>query len=275
MKRHSGKISKAYRPGSLKRGYDVLSKVLGGVFVIASSTNAVARPQQQPAPPAAFVVASIKPAQPADPGSLNFKFLPSPDGLRARSVTVRDCILWAYTLEDYQVSGPSTLDSNKYDIVARAGGRVKVDDLRLMLQTLLTDRFKLTFHRADREASVYRLDVEKGGPRLRPASGDESYTSSSDSGVRTLAGKLSIDGLVRVLRRQLEHTVSNNTKLEGLFEIKLQYRLDDRDPSTTMAASAPSLSTALRDQLGLRLVPVKGSVESLIVDHVERAPTEN
>src|SRR5207248_5078517 len=96
----------------------------------------------------------------------------SPGTLTMRQVSLNSCIKWAYGLNGFQISGPAWLGSDRFDIIVKAAGPAKEDQLRLMLQTLLVERFKLMFHRDKKEAQTYVLLVGKGGPKLRESKGD-------------------------------------------------------------------------------------------------------
>src|SRR5437016_1341336 len=111
----------------------------------------------------AFEVASVKPSAPGGSGG---GMRPGPTGLTAKNVTLLFCIRIAYEVQDDQVSGPSWLSTEQYDIAARTDAPVSQNQLRLMLRTLLAERFRLVLHREERIRSVYTLVVAKDGPRL-------------------------------------------------------------------------------------------------------------
>src|SRR2546423_10825849 len=92
------------------------------------------------------------------------------DRLTMRNVTLRSCISWAYNVQDFQVTG--SLGAERFDIAAKAPGAVPVADLRAMLGTLLSERFKLRFHRDTKELSSLDLVVVKGGHKLRVSKDD-------------------------------------------------------------------------------------------------------
>jgi uncharacterized protein (TIGR03435 family) len=114
-----------------------------------------------------FDVASIKPgalASAGGEGSRRENISSSPDTLTMANVSLASAIKWAYSLHDYQVAGPAWLNDERYDIRAKASGPTPDDQLRLMLRTLLADRFKLTSHRQTKDLPVYALLVAKNGP---------------------------------------------------------------------------------------------------------------
>src|SRR5450432_3551171 len=98
-----------------------------------------------------FSAASIKPSAEGVQFERDGKTETSPGTLRMKDVTVATCIKWAYGVQDSQISGPPRLQSEHYDIVAKADDPVAEDQLKLMLRTLLADRFRLSFHRESKE----------------------------------------------------------------------------------------------------------------------------
>ena len=140
----------------------------------------------QDAAPPAFEVASLKPSpRPSETGrgpggggnglgmllggfARGGSFTSSPGGLNARNATLSGCIQWAYGVQEYQVSGPDWLTSDRFDIVAKAAAESTDEQLRLMPAIpLLAERFKLVLHRQTKEIQAYALVIGKGGPKLK------------------------------------------------------------------------------------------------------------
>ena len=119
-----------------------------------------------------FEVASVRASPPA---RISLKeapresIEPSPGNLVLRNISLRSSIGWAYGLRDFQIAAPGWLESEKYDIVAKAPGMVTHDQLRGMLRALLEERFKLVVHRETKEFRVYALVVGRKGSRLDAA----------------------------------------------------------------------------------------------------------
>ncbi len=187
-------------------------------------------------------------------------------------------IAWAYHLTnaDYQLVAPPTekIVWDDYDIQALAPGSPSDDDLRLMFQTLLEDRFQLKMHREMRELTAYDLVVAKGGPKLvaapvrsyKPGIG---YGSSSSWGEfrpdgKHLVGKsASVEEMVVVLTTQMRAPVRDRTGITGTYDYDLAF-------STGVDGSdRPVLTTAIRD-LGLMLETTRDTFEVLVIDHVEK-----
>ena len=125
--------------------------------------------QSQIHPTVSFEVASIRPVaggESGGEGGSRSQIETAADGLTMRNIDLSEMIQWAYKLQHYQLTGPSSLAGPRYDIHAKSGDRVSDSTLRLMLQDLLVTRFKLQLHREQKTTSVYELVVAKGGPRL-------------------------------------------------------------------------------------------------------------
>jgi uncharacterized protein (TIGR03435 family) len=118
-----------------------------------------------------FEVASIRPSAPLD---ASVKIGMHVDGAQVRftGMTVRDCMRIAWAVKDYQVVGPDWLSSDRFDIVAKLPAGANTDQVSEMLQNLLTDRFKITFHRDKKEFAVYALIAAKGGLKLKETAPD-------------------------------------------------------------------------------------------------------
>lgn len=231
--------------------------------VILAFTPAIVFGQALSTPPG-FEVASIRPST---PGSSGGGVTPGQDGLTARNVTLLFCIRIAYEVQEDQVSGPGWMNSEQYDISAKAGAPVGQDQLRLMFQTLLADRFKLALHREARLRSVYTLVVGKDGAKLHEASGDGGGGTTAEVGHLAFNGA-SMPALVRRLSQQLHAPVSDMTGLKGLYDFTLDWQQDESVPGA-------SIFTAVQEQLGLRLEAKKAPVEILIIDHADKVPTAN
>jgi|SRR5215471_9601942 len=230
---------------------------------------------QQPA----FEVISVKPAN-YQGGPLRVTARVGADGIDFSNVTPRLCIQRAYGLKTYQLRGPEWINDERYMIVAKAAGAVSQEQVLLMLQTLLADRFKLVIHRESKDMPLYALVVSKSGPKLKEAAGDGA-TQISPDGREVVFERVSMEQLAGTLGRSLDRPVIDATGLKGLFSFRLAWADDGpkRNPAAgTLEASgpdeAPSIFTALSERLGLNLETRKAAVEVLVVDHIEK-PSAN
>ena len=176
------------------------------------------------------------------------------------------------------VGAPSWLESEHYDIVAKANpaDMESFEKTRLLLRALLADRFKLRAHREQRQMDIYALVQARPGvlgPNLKQSVPD-CLAPTSGCGFR--GGPInSVKGdaipmaiLVQLLSNATGRVVADRTGLHGGYQIDLEYSPDQT------ASDKPSIFTAVQEQLGLRLEPVRGPVDVIVVDHVER-PTED
>lgn len=242
----------------------------------------------------AFDAASVRPTQMRRPGGGDVVFLPG--RFTATHEVVPTLIAQAYNVEDYRVvGGPPWLATERFDIDARAGRTVTVDETRLMLRTLLADRFKLRLRIESRQMPTHALVVSRTdgrpGPRLRPAApeacGDRTpcgrlFTNWGSLTGRSVPMSLLATRLSSITRR----VVADRTNLTGLFDVDAEWGLTEAEyaeflqtlPPTAKPGpfdpSRPSLFTALDEQLGLQLESITGPVDVVVIDSVER-PTEN
>jgi uncharacterized protein (TIGR03435 family) len=180
----------------------------------------------------------------------------------------------AYKAGDDQIEkNPNWIESECYDISARADGEGSLgnDQLRLLLQNLLSQRFHLALHREVKDFSGYGLVVAKNGPKLDATKGGPAEGNIDANGLR--ARNVSMGSLASMLRRVVGEHVVDKTALTGRYDINLSVAADLS--VTSSDSSLPSVFTALQEQLGLKLMSEKVPVEMLIIDHIEMAPTEN
>ena len=122
-----------------------------------------------------FEVASVKPATPpSNPGMLMIRMqggpgTPDPGQISYTNVTQRLLLAKAYGVQDYQISGPATIDSERYEVVAKVPKGTTAEQFKVMLQNLLAERFQLTLHHESRKLPLYALVVAKNGPKLKEA----------------------------------------------------------------------------------------------------------
>ena len=219
-----------------------------------------------------FDVASIKPSTLiADENIESIDALPG-GRLTMTNVSVDSVLEWAYGVQDSQISGRDRLASERYDIVALASAPSTVNDLKLMMRTLLADRFKLVLHRENREQSRYVLVVSKNGPKFRQSEGEgKSDIKRTQTGV--IAEKISMLEFANILSGQLRSPVSDMTGLNRRYDLAFdlrQYVANETKP----AAISSLILEAMEEQLGLKLESARGPVEVLVVDSVQR-PSEN
>jgi uncharacterized protein (TIGR03435 family) len=226
----------------------------------------------------AFEVATIKPTGPSTDGHTHINYPPD-DRFSATNITILSLMQWAYGIPERQIlDGPSWLASTRFDIQAKAdiGDQIKSlssdqgNDLkRRMVQTLLADRFNLKLHQETRTLPAYDLIVAKGGLKLQPT---QSKGKSIGTSHTYFNGQgLTATSIAEELSKITGRVVVDKTNLADRYDFKLQWTPDDAPVTDN---SAPSLFTAIQEQLGLKLESAKEPVPVLVIDHID-PPTPN
>lgn len=201
-------------------------------------------------------------------------------------------IYYAYHLNgSYQMVGFTPLPDgwNWYDIEARAGVPATDEQVRLMFQSLLEDRFKLKVHRETRDIPEYELTVAKSKPKLKPSREgpmtltiqEKSFTqragtcgtSSWLEGLHTVCHAADMATIAGHFSGLLGAPVADQTGLTGTYDVNFLHIPDDRQLQPD-APPGPSLAQAIKEELGLKLEKGKGPVEVIVIDHLEK-PSEN
>jgi uncharacterized protein (TIGR03435 family) len=236
--------------------------------IFVSLTAATALFGQAPDP--RFEVASIKLTTANSSSSTGLR---TGNGrLTVGNETLKRCIMGAFAVGPNQiVGGPEWIAIDRFDISARAEEPVNSDAVIMaMLRTLLAERFKLVAHRETREMRAYVLEVAKNGPKLQKA---DPGSASTQNGRGMIEAKvITMTRFAEVLSRQLDFPVVNETGIDGIFNLTLQWTPESAKPSN--GDGGPSIFTAIQEQLGLRLTSRKAPVEVVVIDHVEK-PSEN
>ena len=235
-----------------------------------------------------FEVASIKPSEPNQRGT----GIPPPEGgrYRAINVTVRSLLGYAYHAQFSAriLGGPAWIDSDRFDINAKAETAVPEAKIRPMVLKLLEDRFGLKFHHEQRLMPAYFMTVAKGGPKFQVSSvcKHESEDKFPCGGFRVskrryIAGQqVSAEDLAEVLEVLMGEPVIDKTGINGLFDVKLEWTPDERqlpgrDLNTPPAnPDGPSIFVAMQEQLGLKLERQKAAVDVVVVDAASK-PSAN
>jgi len=236
--------------------------------MVALALALTAQAQSQPTARPEFDVVSVKPGDPSFPGSGGHL---TPGGLEMRNATLKNLLLYAYRLNEYQIDGgPKWLDSARFDIDAKLPAGAPASQMPLMMQAMLADRFKLRFHRETKVRPEYALVVAKGGPKLQAAAEDEHPSTSQ--GDRLLKGSaLPVSTLARMLISVVGAPVLDQTGLTGKYDVDLKFA--PLVETTVQDDTLPDIFAALQE-LGLKLESTKGPVEVLVIDHAEM-PTAN
>lgn len=241
--------------------------------------------QTADAPVPTFDVASVKSSQPGAGGERRGRenIQVTPGTVTMRNVNLKSCIRWAYHVTEYQVTGPAWIDSERYEIVGKATGPANEEQLRLMVQALLQERFKLAVHRQTKELSAYVLVVGKGGLKVQESKTEgESSIDINQKQMSVNVQRTPVSQLADMLGNVLRAPVVDQTGLKGRYDVTLnvaKYAADmaaqgksiDNGPMDPFAL----ISMILQDEFGLKLEAKKMPLDMVIVDHAEKAPVEN
>jgi len=235
--------------------------------------------------------------------------------LRYSNVSLKDCIRVAYTIKDFQIEGPDWIGNTRFDIVAKLPEGSSTDQIPEMLQSLLADRFKLTYHRDTKEHAIYALVAEKGGPKLKPADTGSMVPAApqagnpgrggvprggmmmmiDNEGAHLKAPATTLSRVGEMLSRFTDRPVVDMSGVQGDYEFDLVFAPEaahggvggggrgtapgpggDGGPAPIEGASDKAGS--IYDSVkkyGLKLEARKAPMEILTVDHLEQKPTDN
>lgn len=232
----------------------------------------------------AYDIVSIRPTKTGNSGGM----ATLPDGFEWRNATLSQLVRGAFGIVmDSQISGlPSWTGSDSYDIVAKVDGATAERWKKLtpkerwaqeqpMMQAILADRCQFRAHQETKVLPDYDLVIAKGGLKIKEALPNESPREEmTDAGKMTVQA-MPIDVIEYAFAGSIGRLIVDKTRLGAWkFDFELTWTPDDQPVTDDSSDAAPSLFTALREQLGLRLVPSKAPVQILVVDHMER-PSPN
>jgi uncharacterized protein (TIGR03435 family) len=252
-------------------------------------------PQPQGLPPGAVPAPKVQGGPgTADPGQITYK-----------DIQLSALILRAYGVRYDQVSGPGWPYTQRFDILAKVPAGATAEQLNLMLQNLLLERFNLQLHHESRILPVYELTAAKNGPKLKESAKTEpaeipkgtrigapddngfpvlplGYSGvvglPSNGHMRMTGQRVAISKMTGLL--MLDHPVVDHTGLTGEYDFNLDFamatsRNDPAAPGADAPDAPPGVFAAVEDQLGLKLEPKKLPFDVLVVDHIDKEPTAN
>ena len=234
-----------------------------------------------------FDVLTVKPSDPDRPGKL---FTVRGRHVMTINTTLNDIVTFAYGLHAKQlVDAPAWFATEKFDLdgVPDVDGQPSSDQLKMLMQSALTERFKLTFHRDQRELAVYALTVAKGGPKMTVTSGvpsDPKNFMFRNLGVLNVTNSTMQDFANGMQAAVMDKPVVDHTGLTDRYDFQLKWTPDESQfasmgikvptPNAEDPNAPPSLYTALQEQLGLKMESTKAPAPAFVIDHVEK-PSAN
>ena len=278
--------------------------------VLLPLLSSIAAFGQSPAARPEFEVASVKKSAPAVAGQVNIGVHIDSAMVRYSTLPMRSYIRMAYRVSDYQVLGPDWLATENFDIAAKLPEGATRAQLPEMIQSLLAERFKLVLHRDKKEFPVYALVVAKNGPKLKESPPDSSPGANTTVDVNVTAGrgggvidmgngstigygrdrleakKVTLSALAVAVERLLDRPVVDMTGIAGTYDFSLEYSWDElrslvrtsSGGATELPANPDAPGNSIFTSVaafGLKLEPRKAPIEVLVVDRIERTPTEN
>ncbi len=244
-----------------------------------------------------FDAASIKPS----PGGTRKSMTASPTRITFAGVSMRDCLMVAYDMKDYQITGPDWMRTERFNISAAAPGAsagtpaaeappqpnngqqapVLSQSMRMMLRKLLNDRFQMTLHIEKRELPVFALVVGKNGTRQlkeseAPGRSNMRMTGGTVSFTNVTIPEL-VDYMSQMRTAELDRPVVDNSGLKAQYDftVKLFGTQEEMMAALSKGDFGTSIFTLIQEQLGLKLEPEKLPLDMIVVEKAEKAPTEN
>ena len=270
---------------------------------------------QTPAPQKLeFEVATIKPTPDSSLGHAP-PGLPRSPGLKTYRTSLSNLLRTAFELPPGQIAYPDWLYNAQFDVVAEVSPDSSVEQVNVMLQNLLVERFRIALHHELQDKPAYDLIVAKGGPKLKetaypnakPVSDGSLEITLDKNDFPILPKELAVQARVDWMKNgsfrstfrafpiaELAQHFSNilteavplvgnviprvfdKTGLKGRYDFTLEYsNFVYSRPDNDVEVTGPSIFTAVEKQLGLRLEKSKAPLDILVIDHIDKVPTEN
>lgn len=262
-------------------------------LVLTAAALAVTSLHAQPADakaPVVFDVASVKPSpDPMVPGLI--VHMPGERGYRGTNMPLMTYIRVAYQLREEQITAPDWISHENFDVEAKAEKPSTADELHLMLQHLLEERFHMKIRRESREQAGYALVVDKGSSKMKDHDPEDKTSMPITGFGKHTATNVTMQYFAFYLSGEIGKTVVDKTGLSGHYDFEATWYPDNVNMATPMPGpppgggdvpmemravmpTGPSVFNALKEQLGLRLDQTKVPAEHLVIEHIEKL-TEN
>ncbi len=200
----------------------------------------------------------------------------SPGVVTMTGVNLKAIVQWAYHLQAIQVQGPGWIESNRYDVVAKAPGPASKEELRRMMRGLLEQRFKLAFHKETKEMLAYVVTVAKGGHKLKQSEGEGEMTAKpTGKGLNVAFSHVTLADFTELASSPLQGVVVDQTGLTGAWDFTLDASMFMMNQPTGIEDVINMLVQIANEQLGIKIEQKKVPAEVFVVDQAEKVPVEN
>lgn len=247
------------------RRYGVAAMMLALISVAATVR---AQSASEAKTPTSFEAVSIRPVPPDSMGRISE---PGGTEFRAQAMPLSILLQMTFGMNPNQMVIPDWAQSLKFDIAATTGSAVPLTypQMRPLMLKMMEERFGMTYHRETRDVQGYDMVSAKNGLKLTPAKLGSPKGGSGGPGIIDLPNT-TMKGFAGMLTGSLKRPVADKTGATGDYEVKLRFA-----PEGDAESSLPSIFTALQEEMGIKLQPAKVPVEMVVIDHLEKMPTEN
>jgi uncharacterized protein (TIGR03435 family) len=270
----------------------------------------------QPTQSLTFEVASVKPSAPVPPsGGVYFgparggPGTPDPGQITWSYARLIDLLMTAYDVKAYQISGPPWMATERYNVIAKVPEGATKEQVNVMWQNLLAERFGVVLHHESKEFQVEELVVAKGGLKLKESTDDDPGAEGppkmdkkgdlngpglvtmitmgpNGPSAHTVAKAQPLSKLTTMLGNQINGPVLDKTGLTGKYDFNIEFTPylppgvqgpgpASATPGDNTSEPGPNLADAVQRQLGLRLVASKAKLDVVVIDKAEKVPTAN
>ncbi|SEC54677.1 TIGR03435 family protein [Terriglobus roseus] len=217
-----------------------------------------------------FDVATVKPSSGAVEFERDGEVTVSHGSLRMHDVTLLTSIKWAYQVQRVQIDGPEDLGHQHYDIIAKVEGEPTTEQMRVMLRSLLAERFALKLHPGTKQVDAYCLTIApKGLKKLKVAAVKDGEPWHQNSSMGMVARNFSMQDFVTYMSEPLAAPLVDKTNLSGKYDFDIDFRPYVDEASDIHADPKAVMRAAFEGELGLRLVRERSTVATLVIDHVD------
>jgi uncharacterized protein (TIGR03435 family) len=235
---------------------------------------------------ASFEVASVRLSPPGQNMGNLYQGGPGtadPGRFTATNVVLGGLLVRAFGVQRDQLTGPDWVNAVRLDVAATVPNGATKDQLNQMLQGLLTERLHMTYHTGKKEFPAFNLTIAKNGPKLKPSEGKPGpavRTNASCTGDHIIANNRDAAGIAQALQGAAGARVIDKTGLTGSYDFDLYVGIDHSGANSLMRCNdvpldAPGPVEAVEKQLGLKLEKTSATLDVIVIDHLDKVPSEN